>query len=341
MWAFLCPRTGPLTLSGFAATTPPIETRHTAIEENLTPDISGEAASQEHEIFTGYESDQSEDSTDDTDDENGPDADDEHEPQSNGPGDSETPCHAKTPIPIPQISGFGILERKQRQDSTQAAVPTPKRRKRETPVRIQRNGRKNELFWIRGEAMRDLEKQINSARSNFDGGPNGLQARRARAIQSYLHMLVQNDRRKVEASERAAEAQGFAAQWGGRQVRSWAKLWIVARKLPESRRGAHIKLFTLLEDPEIRAELRSYVRSNKWAIDPAKLANFSTKKMVPKAADAYGTDLMKKEIPTGLKRYLELELFPRIQMKATRCHDFHLYTHISSKFEAPKHSFKS
>jgi len=24
-----------------------------------------------------------------------------------------------------------------------------------------------------------------------------------------------------------------------------------------------------------------------------------------------------------------------------RCHDFHIYTHFSSKFEAPKHSFKS
>jgi len=151
--------------------------------------------------------------------------------------------------------------------------------------------------------MQALEKRIKSTQSGFDGGPNGLQARRAYRILSYLHMLIQNDRQKIEASERAAEAQGFAAQWGGRQVRSWANLWIAARKLPESQRGKHIKLFTLLEDPEIRAELQLYVRSNKWAVDPGKLADFSAKKMVPKAADAYGTNLMKKEIPVGLKRY--------------------------------------
>ncbi|KAF9649985.1 hypothetical protein BDM02DRAFT_3260022 [Thelephora ganbajun] len=134
---------------------------------------------------------------------------------------------------------------------------------------------------------------------------------------SYLHMLVWNNHRKVEAPERAAEAQGFAAQWGGGQVRSWADLWIMDRKLPESRRGKHIKLFTLLEDPDVRAELRSYVRSNKWAIDPVKLANFSAKKMVPKITEAYGANLMKKKVPAGLKQYLELEPFPPIHMKVT------------------------
>ncbi|KAF9642133.1 hypothetical protein BDM02DRAFT_3106013 [Thelephora ganbajun] len=166
--------------------------------------------------------------------------------------------------------------------------------------------------------MEVLEKRINSSQSNFEGGPNGLQAHRARAIHSYLHMLVRNDRQKIEASERAAEAQGFATQWGGRQVRSWAELWIKDRKLPKSRRGKHIKLFTLLEDPDIHAELRSYIRSNKWAVDPTKLTHFSAKKMLPKVAEAYGANLMKKEIPVGLKKYLKLELFPRIHMKVAR-----------------------
>ena len=55
-----------------------------------------------------------------------------------------------------------------------------------------------------------------------------------------------------------------------------------------------------------------------WAVDPAKLAKFSVKKMVPKVAEAYGTNLVKKEIPLGLKHYLELKLFPRIHMKAIR-----------------------
>ena len=40
--------------------------------------------------------------------------------------------------------------------------------------------------------------------------------------------------------------------------------------------------------------------------------------MVPTVAKEYGTDLMKNDIPKGLKQYLELELFPRIHMKVVR-----------------------
>lgn len=328
MWGFLRPRTKPATIPRAAWTGLPsgAETCCTDVEGDPTP--PGEAAPRGHEIFTGYQSDQSEsDGEDDTDDEDEPDdADDEDEPdntsgsrpQSEELANDTTPGRAETPISIPLISGSGMMERKRRCAAAEVSTPPLKRRKRDVLIRIQRNGRKNKVEWIRYEAMTALEKRINSNKSGFEGGVGGLQARRARAIHSYLHMLVRNDRRKTEASERAAEAQGFAVRWGGRQVRSWAKLWIKHRKLPESRRGKHIKLFTLLEDPNICAELRSYVRSNKWAIDPAKLADFSAKKMVPKAAEAYGTNLMKKEIPIGLKRYLELELFPRIHMKVAR-----------------------
>ena len=97
---------------------------------------------------------------------------------------------------------------------------------------------------------------------------------------------------------------------------TWVETWITHRKLPGSWCGKHVKLFTLLEDPDICAELQSYVRSNKWAINPAKLADFSAKKMVPKAAEAYRMNIADKEILAGLKQYLELELFPRIHMKA-------------------------
>ena len=103
---------------------------------------------------------------------------------------------------------------------------------------------------------------------------------------------------------------------GGRLVRRWAEIWINQGELPTSRKGKHIKVFTLLEDPNVHAELQMYVCLNKWAINPAKLVNFTVQKMVPVVARAYGADLMKNEIPRGLKRYLELELFPRIHMKA-------------------------
>ena len=347
MWGFLCPRTK---LAG--------PTSCPAVEGGPTLDVLAEAIPNDPEIFTGYTSDQSEDDVDDADTDDADDANDANDlddvnnlddadnandadnaDNEHGPGkvglnevgkcertpraldsvDIPTPRCSDTLVPVPPISLFGIMERKRHAAAAEATVPPRKRQRRATtPIRIQRNGRKNEMECIQRSAMADLERMIGSTQAKFDGGPNGLQARRARTVHSYLHMLVRNNRRKTEASERAAEAQGFAAQWGGRQVRSWSKLWIEERKLPKSRHGKHIKLFTLLEDPNIRAELQSYVRSNKWAVDPAKLAEFSTKKMVPKVAEAYGTNLMKKEIPLGLKQYLELELFPRIHMKVIR-----------------------
>ena len=348
MWGFLCPGTKPAAPTG--GTTLPAETRCTAIEGDPALDTLIGTTPSSPEIFTGYISDRSEDETDDTDGEHEPDEHEagkteldevkldevelnqvgqaEAEPDKNnerecgplrqGSAGNPVPCRTDTATPIQLISTFGMMERKRRSAAVEAAVPRQKRQRRDTPIRVQRNGRRNETEWIRRSAMVDLERRINSTQGEFDGGPNGLQARRARAIQSYLLMLVQNNRRKIEASERAAEAQGFASLWGGRQVRTWTKLWILDRKLPQSRRGRHIKLFTLLEDPTIRAELRSYVRSNKWAIDPAKLADFSAKKMVAKVAETYGMNLMNKEIPLGLKKYLELELFPRIHMKATQ-----------------------
>ena len=74
----------------------------------------------------------------------------------------------------------------------------------------------------------------------------------------------------------------------------------------------------MLEDPEIRAELRDYVRSNKWVIDPVKLGDFSAQQMLPTVAKTYGTNLMDKELPKGLKQYLEIDLFPRMHMKVTQ-----------------------
>ena len=313
MWNFLHPPTGPAT-----SLPPTTKTNHTAINRDTAVDTPGETTSQGDGIFTGYESDWSEDDLGDTDNEEEPESINKCEPQTKDPADSGIPHPGENPILIPPISVVGVAERKRRCITAETSVPPLKRQRQEIPVRIQRNGRKNELECIRRIAMAELEKWLNSSQSHFESGRNGLQARRARVICSYLHMIVQNGRKKIEASERAAEAQGFAARWGGRQVRSWAEMWITHRKLPESKRGKHVKLFSLLGDPDICAELRSYVRSNKWAMDPAKLADFSTKKMVPKVAEAYGTNAMNNEIPAGLKGYLELELFPRIHMKVTR-----------------------
>ncbi|KIM81105.1 hypothetical protein PILCRDRAFT_89356 [Piloderma croceum F 1598] len=147
---------------------------------------------------------------------------------------------------------------------------------------------------------------------------NELQAYQGRAVQSCLHMIVNNTCSLIDASQRAAESQGFAKKWGGRLVRSWVRIWIKERKLPVASQGRHMKVFTLLSDPGVCAELRSYVRSNKWAMNPEKLAAFSKNQMVPAVAEKYVRQITVFEIPQGLSKYLELELFPRIQLKVRK-----------------------
>lgn len=48
-----------------------------------------------------------------------------------------------------------------------------------------------------------------------------------------------------------------------------------------------MKVASLLEDPDICAELRSYLRSNKWATNPEKLAEFTNAKLLPTEAKKY------------------------------------------------------
>jgi len=77
-------------------------------------------------------------------------------------------------------------------------------------------------------------------------------------------------------------------------------------------------VYSLLDDPTIAAELRAYLRSNKWVMSPEKLAQFSENKLIPSAADEYLRHIIKEEMPRGLKQYMEYELFPRIQLKVSR-----------------------
>ena len=76
-----------------------------------------------------------------------------------------------------------------------------------------------------------------------------------------------------------------------------------------------MKVFTLLSDPAICTELRSYVRSNKWSMNPEKLTEFSQNKLVPEVAAQYAHRVADVEVPQGLKKYMEVELFPRIHLK--------------------------
>jgi hypothetical protein len=194
--------------------------------------------------------------------------------------------------------------------------PALKHHHHDVPVHVARKKRRQMMKDKLEKALKMINKVIASKKEVFKAGRNGLQAYRARAIQSHLHMVIRNGRNHIEASERAAESQQFAAKWGGRLVRRWVKKWVTVRELPGSSRGSHTKVYSILEDPAIRAELRSYLRTNKWSMDPAKLSKYIQTTSIPLAADKYVRHLVDEEMPRGLKKYLELELFPRIHYRA-------------------------
>src|SRR5882762_564391 len=194
-----------------------------------------------------------------------------------------------------------------------------KRRKiLEVPAReVLRIARENRMAEFK-QGLDDLEKHIKSRKTLFEAGDNGLQATRARAIQSYMHLIVRKGHKKIKASEMSALTSGFAARTGGRLIRLWARDWMVHRELPTSDRGRHVKVKSLLEDPSICAEMRTYLRSHKWATNPKKFADFTQQKLFPAEAEKYAKHIVDKEMPRGLKKYLEVELFPQIQMKVRK-----------------------
>jgi hypothetical protein len=65
-------------------------------------------------------------------------------------------------------------------------------------------------------------------------------------------------------------------------------------------------------------------------MNPEKLMEFSKDNMVTKATEKYLHQIVNSEMPHRLKKYLDLELFPRIQLKVekgvsicTACHWLH------------------
>jgi hypothetical protein len=286
MHSYFAPK--PKTLQPSTAEPPTVEPSGTAATEH------GEQ--NENEIFTGYLSDKEESSESD-----------EHDDGNEELTASQIDRHS---------AGLNMGGLDAEQASFRVRVPPqPKRRKLDVPARVARQRAQEDRKKDSELALKDIEKLICSKREIFEAGRNGLQEYRARAICSHLQMVTRGKRNAIEASQRAAESQGFAANWGGRLVRRWVRAWVVNRDLPTSKRGQHVKAFSLLSDPAIAAELRSYVRSNKWSMNPEKLAEFSRNNMVNAASEKYLRNVVNNEMPQGLKKYLEVELFPRVHLK--------------------------
>ena len=164
-------------------------------------------------------------------------------------------------------------------------------------------------------ALMDLQRTIWLKKTMFVAGSNGLQSYRACAMESYLRMVVKQRQWRVDTSEKVAESHGFAAKLGGWNLRRWTCAWIKTRTLPSLRAGKHAKVFLLLDDPAIKAELRTYVQSHKWAMNPDKLKQFTQGQLIPSAANKYLLHLVCEEMPRGLQKYMEIELFPCLHLK--------------------------
>jgi hypothetical protein len=197
-------------------------------------------------------------------------------------------------------------------------VPVLEQRKLDVSYRKARKEKRDRSTQSLQKAFNDIEKLMASKKTKFISGPRGLQACRTHAIHAHLRLIVCNGRKFVGASHIAAEANGFSPNWGACQLRSWTRKWEQKQDLLKSKVGQHMKSYSLLEDPAIVAKLCSYVCSNKWAVNPEKLAEFAQDKLIPEVAEKYLQEIVNEEMPRGLKRYMELELFPRIHLKVGR-----------------------
>ncbi|KAF9455972.1 hypothetical protein BDZ94DRAFT_1327277 [Collybia nuda] len=105
--------------------------------------------------------------------------------------------------------------------------PPLKRQKLDVPLLVQRQKAKDARRLELTKANKAITKLIKSKKSVFLAGKTGLQAYHAHAIKSYLHVVLDNGRKGIDTSERAAKAQGFSAKWGGRRVRSLLRFFIL------------------------------------------------------------------------------------------------------------------
>ena len=196
-------------------------------------------------------------------------------------------------------------------------VPSLQRMKHEIPVRQQRAQVKEEKAKANKEALDNLQALIRSKKTTFQAGNTGLQLHRVRAIESHLKMVVNRGRSFMEASSIAAESQGFSPSHGARLLRGWVRNWVNHRSLPQSNRGTHTKIASLLDDPAIKAELRMFVRKNKWSMNPEKMRDFAAEKarMVSDEDIEQRSQKMEKEVAGGLKQYIETDLCPRLRIR--------------------------
>ncbi|KAH8927610.1 hypothetical protein BT69DRAFT_1213772, partial [Atractiella rhizophila] len=70
--------------------------------------------------------------------------------------------------------------------------------------------------------------------------------------------------------------------------------------------------------PEIREELRAWMRSQKFSMDPARVIDYSQAHMIPAAVEKHARNQVKNNLPDRLRSYINLTLFPHIEWKPSK-----------------------
>jgi len=307
-------------MRSYLAPKPAEPTVNSSLHESTHP-TEDDSNTEDEPLFTGYFSDQLEDLSDHESDNENLDFEEQGHTSLHCQIDAvDTPPphpHPETPAPPPASPPSFVLTH-QASFRVREPPPSPKRRKLDIPALVSRQRAREKRKKEFADAFVAISKLLRSRKTVFDGGARCLQVRRAQAIESTLSMVVKRKMALMPASEAAAASHGFSPYWGSRMVRSWVREWIKDRSLPESDRGSHAKVWSLLSDPIIRAEIRSYLRSNKWAMSPAKCQSFLNNELLPEKAKEYAKDIATVEMPQGLQKYLEKELLPRFGFKVKK-----------------------
>lgn len=78
-------------------------------------------------------------------------------------------------------------------------------------------------------------------------------------------------------------------EYFARQLWSWAHILAKGEEIPNSMRGKHIKVHSLLEDEDIRNEIITYLRVNKFEFYLSDFVNYVSDVIFPKLGINYTT----------------------------------------------------
>ncbi|KAI0717862.1 hypothetical protein C8T65DRAFT_694053 [Cerioporus squamosus] len=238
----------------------------------------------------------------------------------NDPPPTQTPSTVKPTSTTSSPAGVGQKRPAPHEDSDAPCngQQTGKRRQHDVPLHCARQLAAAAARTARQNALKDIKKVLASKRDLVVGGSNSLQVYRARAVQACLHIMEHEKSGMMEALVVAARANMFTAKWGAWLVRSWVREWIRSRTLPESHRGRHSKIVSLLSNPTVRAGINAYLRSQKWSQDPVRLKKFLHNELGLSDAQEYSKIIISEEMPQGLKHYVENSVLPRLNLKPGR-----------------------